>query len=185
VILAALGLLGQSPSWLGAVESRMNRESGGNPTIVNRWDSNWARGTPSVGLMQVIGPTFAAYAGGFRRTGPFEYGVSVNPLANTYAGLNYGLHRYGDLRFLTAPGGYDEGGWLMPGQLGINRTGTPERVVSPREERAMTDRLDTLIAGISELIGAVYTVAPDTAGGVASVLGGAAKSAHYTGLYGA
>src|SRR5258707_7104910 len=54
VILAALGLLGQSGGWLGLVERRMNQESGGNPYAVNRWDSNWAAGTPSVGLMQVI-----------------------------------------------------------------------------------------------------------------------------------
>jgi len=132
VILAALGLLGQSPSWLGAVESRMGRESGGNPVIVNKWDSNWAAGTPSVGLMQVIGPTYAAYAGAFRGTGPFEYGVSVAPLANIFAGLNYAIHRYGSLAVMTAPGGYDSGGYLPPGiSVAVNSTGRPERVLAP------------------------------------------------------
>src|SRR5699024_12451639 len=40
---------------------RMNQESGGNPRAINNWDSNARRGTPSKGLMQVIGPTFRAY----------------------------------------------------------------------------------------------------------------------------
>jgi SLT domain-containing protein len=110
----------------------MNQESGGNPTVVNKWDSNWLAGTPSVGLMQVIGPTFAAYAGPFRGVGPFLYGTSVNPLANTYAGLNYAIHRYGSLAALSQPGGYDQGGWLNPGwTMAYNGTGRPERVLPP------------------------------------------------------
>jgi lambda family phage tail tape measure protein len=123
-ILRALGLLGQSSSWLGVVESRMNRESGGNPSIVNRWDSNWIAGHPSVGLMQVIRGTFNAYAGRFRGVGPFLYGVSTNPLANTYAGLNYALHNYGSLGALSKPGGYARGttsaspGWHRVGEYG-------------------------------------------------------------------
>ena len=114
VILQALSLLGQPASWLNTVERRMQQESGGNPTIVNKWDSNWLAGHPSVGLMQVIAGTFASYAGQFRNTGPFEYGVSVNPLANTYAGLHYALGRYGSLSALNRPGGYAKGG-LVPG----------------------------------------------------------------------
>jgi hypothetical protein len=110
VINQALQLLGQPASWLGTVERRMNQESGGNPNVVNKWDSNWAKGTPSVGLMQVIGPTFASNAGQFRNTGPFSYGVSTDPLANTFAGLNYALHRYGSLSALNRPGGYASGG---------------------------------------------------------------------------
>jgi SLT domain-containing protein len=109
-ILQALAMIGQSSAWLGTVERRMNQESGGNPTIVNRWDSNWAAGTPSVGLMQVIGPTFRGNAGPFLNTGPFEYGVSVNPLANTYSGLHYAMGRYHTLDALNRPGGYRDGG---------------------------------------------------------------------------
>ncbi|HEY2262978.1 MAG TPA: transglycosylase SLT domain-containing protein, partial [Streptosporangiaceae bacterium] len=114
VILQALSLIGQPASWLNTVERRMNQESGGNPNIVNKWDSNWRAGHPSVGLMQVIAGTYAQYAGRFRNTGPFEYGVSVNPLANTYAGLNYALHTYGSLSALNRAGGYAQGG-LVPG----------------------------------------------------------------------
>jgi len=74
--------------------------------------------------VQVIGPTFAAYAGPFRNVGPFEYGVSVNRLANMYAGLNYALHTYGSLAALSRPGGYALGtssaapGWAWVGERG-------------------------------------------------------------------
>lgn len=135
VILNALGLLGQSAGNLGPVEHRMAQESGGNPTIVNRTDSNWLAGTPSVGLMQVIGPTFASNAGPFRNVGPFEYGTSVNPLANTYAGLHHALTAYPGRSLssvMLQPGGYDRGGYLPRGlSLAYNGTGRPERIPDP------------------------------------------------------
>jgi SLT domain-containing protein len=150
-ILQALSLLGQSSGWLGTVERRMNQESGGNPTAVNRWDINWQNGTPSVGLMQVIGPTFSTYAGQFRGVGPFMYGTSIAPLPNIYSGLNYALHAYGSLSALNRPGGYDSGGLLMPGAtMAINATGRPERVLNAEQ----TARLDALLNS------------PGTAGGV-------------------
>lgn len=144
-ILQALAMLGQSPAWLGTVERRMNQESGGNPTVVNTWDSNWFAGTPSVGLMQVIGPTFAANAGPFGGVGPYEYGVSVDPLANIYAGLHYAIGRYGSLDALNQPGGYDNGGDLMPGYtLTYNGTGKPENVRTAEAEDALVSRLDRI-----------------------------------------
>jgi SLT domain-containing protein len=126
VALQALQMLGQPPGDLGVVLAQMQTESGGNPLIVNKWDSNWAAGTPSVGLMQVIGPTFAEWAGPFRNVGPFEYGTSVNPLANIYAGLNYAIHRYGAAwtRVLGQGHGYAFGtasavpGWALVGERG-------------------------------------------------------------------
>lgn len=132
VAAQALGLLGQPAGLLPNVLSRMRRESGGNPTVVNTWDVNWQRGTPSVGLMQVIGPTFRAYAGPFGGKGPFLYGVSTDPLANTYAGLNYALHRYPSLQYaMDKPGGYDAGGYLPPGWSTVwNGTGRPEPVLT-------------------------------------------------------
>lgn len=95
VAAQALSMLGLPGTALPTVLYRIGMESGGNPTIVNKWDSNWQAGHPSVGLMQVIGPTFKAYAGMFKNTGPFSYGTSTNPLANIYAGLNYARNRYG------------------------------------------------------------------------------------------
>jgi hypothetical protein len=142
VILQALRLLGQSSSWESTVERRMRRESAGNPRVVNKWDSNWRAGTPSVGLMQVIGPTFRANAGRFAHTGPFLYGVSTNPLANTYAGLHYALRRYHSLGALNRAGGYDSGGWLPPGGVGVNGTGRPERVLDPPQSEAFQRWMD-------------------------------------------
>jgi len=133
LVAQVLSMLGQ-PGWTQPVAMRqMQTESGGNPLAVNRTDSNWLAGHPSVGLMQVIAGTFASYAGRFRGTGPFEYGVSVNPLANIFAGLNYAVHRYGAgwTRVLGQGHGYDSGGWLAPGWNPpmYNGTGRPEHLV--------------------------------------------------------
>lgn len=103
-ILQALKMLGQPASLLGAVEQRMNRESGGNPNAINNWDSNAKAGDPSRGLMQTIGSTFAAYAGPYRNMSIY------NPMANIYAALNYALHAYGSVsRAMYQPGGYAAG----------------------------------------------------------------------------
>ena len=127
-------MLGQ-PGSVGAILRRIQFESGGNPSAVNRTDSNWQAGHPSVGLAQVISGTFAAYANQFKGTGPFAYGVSEDPLANVYAGMNYATHRYGSIAAvdpLIMHSGYDTGGWLKPGMtMAWNGTGAPERVVGP------------------------------------------------------
>jgi phage-related protein len=132
VAMRTLQLLGRPLAELGAWIRRIMFESGGNASVVNRTDSNWFAGHPSVGLAQVIRGTFAAWAGPFRGVGPFLYGVSVNPLANSYAGANYAVHRYGSL-FAVDPqvrhAGYDRGGVLQPGlTLAYNGTGRPEPV---------------------------------------------------------
>ncbi|MBY8879743.1 transglycosylase SLT domain-containing protein [Actinacidiphila acidipaludis] len=147
VINQALGLLGQPTSWLGTVERRMNQESGGNPRAVNLWDSNAKAGYPSTGLMQVIRPTFQTYAGKFRSTGPFMYGVSVDPLANTYAGLNYAEHAYGSLAALNRPGGYDNGGPLPATKHPIpvwNTSGRPEQVLTAQQSGLLNQALERL-----------------------------------------
>lgn len=121
VVQQALGQVGQSLSLVNTTLRRMNQESGGNPKAVNRNDINWVNGTPSVGLMQVIGPTFRAYAGKHRATGPFMYGVSVDPLANIYASMRYALSRYGSLpAAYNRRGGYATGG-IVGGGVGISR----------------------------------------------------------------
>ncbi|MEV7125868.1 peptidoglycan DD-metalloendopeptidase family protein [Streptomyces sp. NPDC093260] len=111
VVQQALGEVHQSLSLVNTTLRRMNQESGGNPTAVNRYDSNWKAGHPSVGLMQVIEGTFRRFAGKYRNTGPFMYGVSTNPMANVYASMKYALATYGSLsRAYNRPGGYSLGG---------------------------------------------------------------------------
>jgi hypothetical protein len=138
---AVLGRAGEWAAWA----RRIMFESGGNWSAVNRWDSNWLAGHPSVGGAQVIRGTFAAYAGRFRGVGPFLYGVSINPYANSYAGANYAVRRYGSLQAVdprVRPRGYDQGGLLPPGlSLAYNGTGRPEPVGQHLDERRLAKLL--------------------------------------------
>lgn len=77
-------------------------ESGGNPRATNNWDSNAAAGTPSIGLMQTIQPTFDAYA----MKGHKDI---YNPVDNIIAGLRYALSRYG-VDMVRAGGRHDANG---------------------------------------------------------------------------
>lgn len=80
----------------------MKHESGGNPYAQNGWDSNAKAGTPSIGLMQTILPTFNSYA-------MKGYGGITNPVANIIAGLRYALSRYG-MGMVEAGGRHDANG---------------------------------------------------------------------------
>ncbi|MYW66652.1 transglycosylase SLT domain-containing protein [Streptomyces sp. SID8379] len=67
------------------------RESTGNPNAVNGYDVNAQNGTPSIGLLQVIQPTFSAY---------HVSGTSTNiydPVANITAAANYAADKYGSI----------------------------------------------------------------------------------------
>jgi SLT domain-containing protein len=88
----ALKLAGQySDSNLNLLLYQMQTESGGNPRAINNWDSNAKKGTPSKGLMQVIDPTFRAYA-----QAPYNKDV-YDPLSNMLAAIRYTISRYGSL----------------------------------------------------------------------------------------
>jgi phage-related protein len=97
--------------------SQMQSESGGNPRAINNWDSNAKKGTPSKGLMQVIDPTFLAYAGPHKSKGIW------NPEANIYAAINYAKSRYGS-RLLSVIGrghGYARGGIIPEHVVGVGQ----------------------------------------------------------------
>lgn len=83
---------------------QMKTESGGNPMAINNWDSNAKKGTPSKGLMQVIDPTFNAYA----RKG-FNKNI-YDPLSNILASIRYAVSRYGSLSKAYRGVGYANGG---------------------------------------------------------------------------
>ena len=122
-VIAALQQLGLSAGLTFKVLFQMQSESGGNPNAINLTDSNAAAGTPSKGLMQVIAPTFAAYAGPYRNRSIYD------PMANIYAALNYGEHRYGpSLMNSSGQGigsghGYANGGVITEPILGIGQSG--------------------------------------------------------------
>uniref|UniRef100_UPI000ACF6E94 transglycosylase SLT domain-containing protein n=1 Tax=Nocardia anaemiae TaxID=263910 RepID=UPI000ACF6E94 len=73
-----------------AIAIIIQHESGGNPNATNNWDSNAAKGTPSIGLMQTIGPTFNSYAA------PGHTNI-YNPVDNIVAGVRYSISRYGSV----------------------------------------------------------------------------------------
>jgi hypothetical protein len=68
----------------------IDHESGGDPDATNGWDSNAAKGTPSEGLMQTIGPTFNAN----KLPG---HGDIHDPVDNIIAGVRYAIERYGSV----------------------------------------------------------------------------------------
>jgi hypothetical protein len=79
------------PGTYEGIRKNLMRESSGNPSAINNWDSNATKGIPSKGLMQVIDPTFNAY---------HVAGTSTNiydPVANITASANYAAHRYGSI----------------------------------------------------------------------------------------
>lgn len=131
ISLQALAIAGQDASNLGRLEMQMASESGGNPTAINRSDINWQHGTPSIGLMQVIGPTYARYKHPGYDAAPFSYGVSEDPLSNILAATRYTLGAYGSLASGWKGHGYDTGGILPPGMtLANNGTGVNEHVLT-------------------------------------------------------
>lgn len=138
-MLKVMGMLGIPRSALPILMHRLALESGGNPVVVNRWDSNWDKGTPSVGLMQVIGPTFQAHAGKYRNVGPFLYGTSVNPIANIYAGLRYAMSRYGSsyLQVLAGSSGYRRGGYPPIGMPALVGEAGPELIIPTGPSRVV------------------------------------------------
>ena len=103
-VIRALKMEGQySAANLSRTLMQMQTESGGNPKAINLWDSNAKKGIPSKGLMQVIDPTFKAYA----RPG-FDKNI-YDPLSNILASIRYATSRYGSLSKAYRGVGYSNG----------------------------------------------------------------------------
>lgn len=113
-VAQALKIKGLGSEYASALETIATKESGGNPNVVNRWDSNWKAGHPSQGLMQFIPSTFNAN----KEPG---HGNIKNPVDQILASINYLNSRYGGI--LNHPGlksmarggryiGYDTGGLI-------------------------------------------------------------------------
>jgi phage-related protein len=114
----AVGITGVPVSWIPALIRRAMFESGGNPRAINLWDSNAAAGIPSMGLMQTIGPTFAAH----NMPGLDDI---WNPVHNMVAAIRYIQARYGTIFAIDPPiRGYRQGGRLPEDVIGFGtRTG--------------------------------------------------------------
>ncbi|MBY8913314.1 tape measure protein [Bacillus sp. YC2] len=127
-VAQALSIKGLGPQFAGALETIAMKESGGNPNVVNNWDSNAKAGHPSQGLMQFIPSTFNAH----KEPG---HGNIKNPVDQILASINYLNSRYGGI--LKHPGlksmahggpyvGYAKGG-TSPGAGGAKMAVLNER----------------------------------------------------------
>ena len=68
----------------------IEHESSGNPSAINLTDDNAKKGTPSIGLMQTIQPTFDAH----KLPGHDDI---RNPVDNIAAAVRYAVDRYGSV----------------------------------------------------------------------------------------
>ncbi|WP_311203361.1 LysM peptidoglycan-binding domain-containing protein [Streptomyces gossypii] len=85
------------PGSYEGIERNIMRESGGDPNVSNNWDINAQNGTPSIGLLQVIKPTFDAY-----HVEGTAYD-QADPVANIVAACNYAADRYGSIDNVNGP----------------------------------------------------------------------------------
>lgn len=126
---------------------QMQTESGGNPRAINLWDINAKRGIPSKGLMQVIDPTFRAYAmPGFNSN-------IYDPLSNILASIRYAVSRYGSLSKAYRGVGYASGGLInSEGLYQLAEGGWPEWVI-PTDPSRRTDAMKLIALAGREIMG--------------------------------
>ncbi|MFI1399622.1 transglycosylase SLT domain-containing protein [Streptomyces sp. NPDC020681] len=79
------------PGTYDGLHRNIIRESGGDPNAINDWDINAINGVPSIGLLQVIKPTFDAYHVAGTKNSQYD------PVANIVAAANYAADRYGSI----------------------------------------------------------------------------------------
>ena len=157
--IKALQLTGQySAANLNSLLYQMQTESSGNPNAINLWDSNAKRGTPSKGLMQVIDPTFRAYA-----MAPYNQNI-WDPLSNMIVSIRYAVSRYGSLGRAYRGHGYASGGFPQTGEFFMARESGPELVGRMGSRNAVANN-DQITEGIK---GAVFEAMLDAfqAGGI-------------------
>ncbi|MCM2577811.1 transglycosylase SLT domain-containing protein [Streptomyces meridianus] len=79
------------PGTYEGLHRNIMRESAGDPNAINNWDVNAQNGVPSIGLLQVIKPTFDQY-----QVKGTKYDQR-DPVANITAAANYAADRYGSI----------------------------------------------------------------------------------------
>ncbi|MBB1262110.1 LysM peptidoglycan-binding domain-containing protein [Streptomyces alkaliterrae] len=85
------------PGTYQGIHRNIMRESSGNPRAINNWDINARNGVPSIGLLQVIKPTFDAYHVAGTKKDQYD------PVANIVAACNYAAARYGSIDNVNGP----------------------------------------------------------------------------------
>ncbi|HFU5862369.1 TPA: tape measure protein [Enterococcus faecium] len=147
VAIRALKMTGQySTANLNALLNQMRTESNGNPKAINLWDPNAMKGTPSKGLMQVIDPTFKAYAmPGFNSN-------IYDPLSNILASIRYALATYGSLSAAYRGVGYANGGIVNQHQIAEIAEGNKPEIIIPLD-KAKRSRAMQLLAIAQDKLG--------------------------------
>ena len=114
-VIQALGIAGlpTSEPYINAWLSQIQSESNGDPNVTQNGyvDVNTLTGDLAMGLVQVIGATFAAFRD------PSLPNNRLDPLANLVAGMRYAKARYGYSDMLGVIGhghGYHDGGRVVP-----------------------------------------------------------------------
>ena len=145
--MQALARHGYNPAdHIEAMLQQIQIESGGDPGAVNRWDSNWLRGTPSGGLLQVIEPTYRRVRNSYPEAFKGLPDDHMFPLTNLTAGVGAVRQDWGGPagRWPTRDG-YHQGGLLPEGIGMFAKTALGrERVLSPRQTAAFEDLVATL-----------------------------------------
>lgn len=163
-LMSAMAVTNTPMSWLPYLQTIAMKESGGRtgPSTINKWDSNWRRGTPSMGLMQTIMPTFQA----FKVPGLNDI---MNPVHNAAAAIRYIKKRYGNI--LNVPGiksmlhggpykGYAKGGFFLNGpEMAMFGEGGPEMAL-PLIGKNMMPYAQAVAMNLSNMLGGL------TGGGV-------------------
>lgn len=132
----------QVSAWMKVIA----RESNGDPTVVNNWDSNALAGHPSKGLVQTIQPTFDAYKF------PGHSNI-LNGYDDLLAGIHYMKAKYGSgasaFARVSGPEGYENGGIINTNQLiEVAEHNKPEMVL-PLTNKS---RANQLIAQASQVV---------------------------------
>ncbi|MCU6603848.1 transglycosylase SLT domain-containing protein [Peribacillus frigoritolerans] len=153
----AMALTKTPMSWLQPLTTMAMKESGGKtgPGTINTWDINATKyGTPSMGLMQTIMPTFRSFA-------LPGLGDIMNPVHNAVAAIRYIKSRYGTV--FNTPGiksmmhggpykGYEFGGFVKQRQLAwLAENNKPEAIVP-----LVGNRMDPFAIAVAKKLGNIF-----------------------------
>lgn len=122
LVLGVMAELNIDPYYFPGIMAQIQAESSGNPGATNGWDSNAQLGYASMGLLQMIAPTYqqharAGYKGtiiqvsipGTTKKQQFASPWQTYPYTNLYSALRYVLSRYGLTKFMTWNNGANQG----------------------------------------------------------------------------
>lgn len=150
-VVGVLQGTGRSTGLADRTVAQIRIESGGNPNAQNNTDINAKNGVPSIGLLQVIRPTFDTYKD------PRFPGTQRDPEPNIAAALNYVDKRYGGAaKIWPTTAGYADGGFVRGPGTGTSdsvpiRASDGEFVVNAGAAAANGDWLRAINAGTARL----------------------------------